>query len=107
MMATRLPPAVSPSPVSAPAACRSLIPFRMSSSELACVYASLILHDDGLDITVNCTSLAAFQCVYAWWDDLIAKTGWPNCATCYYDGSHTMMSLTAAGASSRWWTLLR
>ena len=38
----------------------------MSSSELACVYASLILHDDGLDITVQHTSLAASITVYAW-----------------------------------------
>ncbi len=56
---------VSSPPVSAPAACRSLISFRMSSSELACVYASLILHDDGLDITVQHTSLAASITVHA------------------------------------------
>lgn len=26
----------------------------MSKSELACVYAALILHDDGVDVTVSC-----------------------------------------------------
>jgi hypothetical protein len=25
----------------------------MSNSELACVYATLILHDDGVDVTVS------------------------------------------------------
>jgi ribosomal protein L12E/L44/L45/RPP1/RPP2 len=48
----------------------------MSTSELACVYASLILADDGLDITadnINSIVKAAGVTVEPYWPSLFAK----------------------------------
>jgi len=48
----------------------------MSTSELACTYAALILHDDGLDITAdNITTIvkAAGISVEPYWPSLFAK----------------------------------
>ncbi|KAF8072798.1 60S acidic ribosomal protein P1 [Scenedesmus sp. PABB004] len=48
----------------------------MSTSELACVYASLILHDDGLEITgdnINTIVKAAGITVEPYWPALFAK----------------------------------
>eukprot|EP00878_Enallax_costatus_P000025 GHUV01000032.1.p1 GENE.GHUV01000032.1~~GHUV01000032.1.p1 ORF type:complete len:111 (+),score=58.93 GHUV01000032.1:79-411(+) len=48
----------------------------MSTSELACVYASLILADDGLDITadnINSIVKAAGITVEPYWPSLFAK----------------------------------
>ncbi|KAG2454275.1 hypothetical protein HYH02_001306 [Chlamydomonas schloesseri] len=48
----------------------------MSTSELACTYAALILHDDGLEITadnINTICKAAGVEVEAYWPSLFAK----------------------------------
>jgi hypothetical protein len=48
----------------------------MATSELACTYAALILHDDGLEITAdNITTIlkAANVTVEAYWPSLFAK----------------------------------
>eukprot|EP00878_Enallax_costatus_P009606 GHUV01010037.1.p2 GENE.GHUV01010037.1~~GHUV01010037.1.p2 ORF type:complete len:110 (+),score=49.36 GHUV01010037.1:47-376(+) len=48
----------------------------MSTSELACVYAALILHDDGLDITadnINSIVKAAGITVEPYWPSLFVK----------------------------------
>eukprot|EP00879_Flechtneria_rotunda_P000264 GHRR01000349.1.p1 GENE.GHRR01000349.1~~GHRR01000349.1.p1 ORF type:complete len:111 (+),score=58.46 GHRR01000349.1:149-481(+) len=48
----------------------------MSTSELACVYAALILHDDGLEITgdnINTVVKAAGITVEPYWPSLFAK----------------------------------
>eukprot|EP00775_Hariotina_reticulata_P005648 gene5648-5887_t len=48
----------------------------MSTSELACVYAALILHDDGLEITadnINSIVKAAGVTVEPYWPSLFAK----------------------------------
>ncbi|KAI3924904.1 hypothetical protein MKW98_031155 [Papaver atlanticum] len=43
-----------------------------SSGELACTYATLILHDDGIPITVNCNFDKEVQCE-SYWPGLFAK----------------------------------
>ncbi|KAK9785519.1 hypothetical protein WJX73_001099 [Symbiochloris irregularis] len=48
----------------------------MSQSELACVYAALILHDDGNDVTadnLNTVLKAANVTVEPYWPNLFAK----------------------------------
>eukprot|EP00884_Botryococcus_braunii_P014689 jgi/Botrbrau1/23220/Bobra.0041s0063.1 len=56
---------------------RSLISFRMATvDELACVYAALILHDDGLEISgdnINTLVKAANITVEPYWPALFAK----------------------------------
>ena len=79
-----------PLPVSAPDEDfrpRSLIPFRMSQSELACVYAALILHDDGLEISVSNT-IPLHQRQYTLPQAMLMSTA-SNGARLYVSGCNT------------------
>ncbi|ESQ45596.1 hypothetical protein EUTSA_v10010937mg, partial [Eutrema salsugineum] len=45
----------------------------MATGELACTYAALILHDDGIDITISTLVKTANLNIESYWPSLLAK----------------------------------